>query len=142
MRRAGDLAVFEPLLGDVLLNDGAELDGLSLLIQDAVPGALPLVVADDGADQTHGIVIKEELPGLIELLFPEQGDGFGNIRMDGEPSIHIGFLHWRQQFTSAIIRCAIALLLSYLFSPRKTAGLQGGSVQPRCSFTRFLGRHS
>ena len=59
------------------------MNGGAFLAQHAMPRALLLVVADQGANCGQGIVLKENLPCLGEFILFEQLDYLGDWRVDG-----------------------------------------------------------
>ncbi len=78
----GHLHAVQVGIRDELL-DLREVHRTALAAQHAVAHALLLVVADGGADEGHGIVLEEHLPGLHQLVLLKELDHIGDRRMDG-----------------------------------------------------------
>ena len=70
--------------GDIVLDDG-KMDGVVAghPVADAVPLALVLVVADQGADRGQGVVLEEHPARLVQPVLLQQPDGLGNVGVDG-----------------------------------------------------------
>ena len=65
--------------------DAADVDGTALSSEDAVPLALPLVVADQRADQGQRVVLEQDFARLENLPVQQKADGLGKGDADGAP---------------------------------------------------------
>ena len=80
--RRGSVHAVEISVGDEFF-DLVKLNRVAFFALDAVAHALVPMIADDGADNRHGIVVEKHLTRFHQLVFLEKLNYRGDRRMDG-----------------------------------------------------------
>ena len=68
-------------VGNVMLNAGDLYRTVRFLPLDAMPFALPFMIADQRAKNAHRVIVEKHRAGLVQIAFEKQLDHFGNIRL-------------------------------------------------------------